>query len=95
MLPLASASLLVHPSWRTRAIQGGLALSDAASAALTVGALAPFYSDRDVTPFDRYPLNSYLVHDPEVDLDEWRLSVTGSSEELASTVSTSFARCRV
>jgi DMSO/TMAO reductase YedYZ molybdopterin-dependent catalytic subunit len=77
MLPLASASLLVHPSWRDRAIQGGLALSDAASAALTVGALAPVYSDRDVTPFDRYPLNSYLVDDPEVDLDEWRLSVTG------------------
>lgn len=35
------------------------------------------FSDRDVTPLERYPLNSYLTHDPEVDLDEWRLSVSG------------------
>src|SRR5262245_9095289 len=52
MLPLASAALLLDPSCRARAIRGGLALSDAASAALNAGALAPTYLDREVTPFD-------------------------------------------
>jgi DMSO/TMAO reductase YedYZ molybdopterin-dependent catalytic subunit len=35
------------------------------------------FADREVTPFERYPLNSYLTHDPEIDLDDWRLSITG------------------
>ena len=30
-----------------------------------------------MTPFDRFPLNSYLVHDPEIDLDDWRLEISG------------------
>ena len=30
-----------------------------------------------VTPLERFPLNSYLVDDPEVDLDAWRLEVSG------------------
>jgi len=77
MLPLAGAALLIDPGWRARAITSGLALSDSASAALNLGADAPVYSDREVTPFERYPLNSYLTHDPEVDLDEWRLRVDG------------------
>jgi DMSO/TMAO reductase YedYZ molybdopterin-dependent catalytic subunit len=78
MLPLASAALLINPAWRRDAIEGGLALSDAASSILFNGSrLAPVFSDRDVTAFERYPLNSYLTHDPEIDLAEWRLEVSG------------------
>jgi DMSO/TMAO reductase YedYZ molybdopterin-dependent catalytic subunit len=78
MLPLASAALLINPTWRREAIEGGLALSDTAAAMVFSGArLAPVFSDREVTPIERYPLNSYLTHDPEVDLDEWRLKVSG------------------
>ena len=78
MLPLASAALLINPTWRRQAIEGGLALSDVASATLFNGNhLAPVFADHEVTPFERYPLNSYLTHDPEVDLDEWRLRVSG------------------
>src|SRR5262245_5498801 len=77
MLPLAGAALLIDPSWRARAIRSGLALSDRASAMLDPMGLAPTYSDRDVTPIERYPLNSYLTHEPEIDLDEWRLTVDG------------------
>lgn len=39
--------------------------------------LAPTFSDSEVTLFDRFPLNSYLVHDPEIDLDDWRLEISG------------------
>jgi DMSO/TMAO reductase YedYZ molybdopterin-dependent catalytic subunit len=78
MLPLASAALLLNPNWRRDAIERGLALSDVASATVFNGPhLAPLFADHEVTPFERYPLNSYLTHDPEVDLDDWRLDVSG------------------
>lgn len=78
MLPLAGAAVLLHPSWRSRAIEHGLALSDAASEWMFDQARrAQTFSDGEVTPFDRFPLNSYLVDDPEIDLDDWRLEVSG------------------
>ena len=78
MLPLAGAAVLLHPSGRSRAIEQGLSLSDAASEWMFDPArLAPMFTDAEVTPFDRFPLNSYLVHDPEIDLDGWRLTVSG------------------
>ena len=78
MAPLAGVGLMLSPHVRERAIQEGLALADRASAA-AFGAtrLAPVYADRDVTPLDRFPLNSYLVDDPEVDVASWRLDVSG------------------
>src|SRR4029078_5906793 len=78
MLPLASAALLLNPTWRRDAIEGGLALSHVASATVFNGShLAPVFADDAVTPFEHYPLNSYLTHDPEVDLEDWRLEVSG------------------
>jgi DMSO/TMAO reductase YedYZ molybdopterin-dependent catalytic subunit len=78
MLPLAGAAVLLHPTWRSRALEQGLALSDATSAWMFDPSLrAPTHADAEVTPFDRFPLNSYLVHDPEIDVDEWRLDVSG------------------
>jgi DMSO/TMAO reductase YedYZ molybdopterin-dependent catalytic subunit len=78
MLPVAGAAVLLHPSWRSRAIARGLALSDAISEWTFDPRLpAPTFSDAEVTPFDRFPLNSYLVHDPEIDLDDWRLEISG------------------
>jgi DMSO/TMAO reductase YedYZ molybdopterin-dependent catalytic subunit len=78
MLPLAGAAMLLHPSWRSRALEHGLALSDSVSAwTFDSRLLAPTYADAEVTPFERFPLNSYLVHDPEIDLEEWRLEVSG------------------
>lgn len=78
MLPLAGAAVLLHPSWRSRAIARGLAVSDAISEwTFDPRVAAPTYSDAEVTPFDRFPLNSYLVDDPEIDLDAWRLEVSG------------------
>jgi DMSO/TMAO reductase YedYZ molybdopterin-dependent catalytic subunit len=78
MLPLAGAAMLFHPTWRARAVETGLALSDAASAwTFDPTLMAPTYRDDEVTPFDRFPLNSYLTDDPEIDLDDWRLEVSG------------------
>ena len=79
MAPLAAAGLLLTERGRTWVVRSGLSLSDHAS---TVGFrsthLAPTFDGRDVTPLERFPFNSYLVDDPEVDLDEWRLEVSGA-----------------
>lgn len=78
MTPLAAAGLLLNASARDRIVGGGQELADRISAvAFQPAHLAPVFADRDVTPFERYPLNSYLVDDPDVDLDGWRLSVSG------------------
>ena len=78
MAPLLGAGVLLVPSGRRAVIEGGLALSDrAATASFRSSHLAPAYTDADVTPLDRFPLNSYLAHDPELNLDRWRLLVEG------------------
>ena len=78
MAPLLGAGVLLLPSGRRAVVEGGLALSDrAAAASFRTSHLAPVYTDADVTPLDRFPLNSYLAHDPELNLDRWRLLVEG------------------
>jgi DMSO/TMAO reductase YedYZ molybdopterin-dependent catalytic subunit len=78
MLPLAGAAILLEPRARSWAIQKGLAVGDTVSAAaFNPARLAPTFADADLTPLDRFPLNSYLVHDPEIELEAWRLSVSG------------------
>jgi len=78
MTPLAAAGLLLNARSREWLVGSGLELGDRASAlAFRSTHLAPVFAVRDVTPYERFPLNSYLVDDPEVDLDGWRLSVSG------------------
>lgn len=78
MTPLAAAGLLLSEGARSWITGNGVALSDAASGLLfRTGHLAPTFGDHQVTPLERFPLNSYLVDDPEVDLATWRLEVSG------------------
>lgn len=78
MLPLAAAGLLFTDRGRTTILRAGLAASDRAGD-LTFRSthLAQTFDDRDVTPLERFPVNAYLVADPEIDLDDWRLEVSG------------------
>jgi DMSO/TMAO reductase YedYZ molybdopterin-dependent catalytic subunit len=82
LLKLSPALLLgafAVPSWSDRLLDAGVALSDRASGALfRRGHLAQTFADADVVPFDRFPYNFYDVVDPEVDLDSWRLQVSGA-----------------
>ena len=53
-------------------------MTDAASAlTFRPSVLAPTFADKDVTPFHDFPINSYLTGDFEVNLDTWRLDVSG------------------
>jgi DMSO/TMAO reductase YedYZ molybdopterin-dependent catalytic subunit len=78
MTPLAAAGVLFSERARNWITGKGVELSDSASGLLFRSAhLAPTYGNHELTPLERYPLNSYLVHDPDVDLDTWRLDVSG------------------
>ena len=78
MVPLAAAGLLLTERGRSWVVRSGLSLGDRASAlAFRSTHLAPTFDDREVTPLDRFPLNSYLADDPGVDLEAWRLDISG------------------
>src|SRR5262245_58880211 len=78
MLPLAAAGVLLTDRGRRALLDAGLTLNDRVRRVLFRSShLAPTFADRDVTPLDRFPVNSYLVDDPEIDLDAWRLRVSG------------------
>jgi DMSO/TMAO reductase YedYZ molybdopterin-dependent catalytic subunit len=78
MTPLLGASALFFPGGREWIVKRGLALADAASGATFRSQhLAPTFRDTALTALDRFPFNSYLVDDPGVDLDTWKLTVEG------------------
>src|SRR5262245_46065290 len=93
MAPMAAAGALLHPAALDWALRSGLTLSDGVSE-LTFRStvLAPTFGDREVTPLDRYPINSYLAGDPEVDLDEWRLEVSGLAQRAGDYTLDDFRR---
>ena len=79
LAPLALGAGLLVPPWRRRLLELGLAATDrAAAAAFDPARLAPTFADSEVAPIERFPFNSYLVDDPEVDLESWRLVVEGA-----------------
>lgn len=76
--PLLLLAGFAVPEWRDRGLTEGLAFADwAASKWFRPGHLAPTYADAELTPFAAFPLNTYDVDDPQVDLDAWTLDVSG------------------
>ncbi len=82
LLKLSPALLLgafAVPAWQDRLLEGGVRLSDTASAWLFRRQhRAPTYADAEVVPFERFPYNYFDVVDPDVDLTAWTLKVSGA-----------------
>jgi DMSO/TMAO reductase YedYZ molybdopterin-dependent catalytic subunit len=77
--PVLLLGAFAMPSLQEPLLRRGVALSDAASAALYRRThLAQVFPDTDVVPFDKFPYNYYDVVDPGVDLDTWSLRVGGA-----------------
>ena len=77
MLPLAALGAIAIPSVNEKLIKRGLALSDrVAEQFFRQQQLAPTFSDREVTAFEKFPLNSYSAYEAE-DLANWKLIVEG------------------
>ena len=82
LTPLVALGAFAIPKLQTPLLKAGLDFSDWVSAAIFRGRhLAPTFSDTELTPFNRFPINDYDVDDPGVDLEHWRLRVDGAVQK--------------
>jgi DMSO/TMAO reductase YedYZ molybdopterin-dependent catalytic subunit len=78
LTPLLALGALAAPSIQDRCLRAGLRWSDAASR-FTLGARreTETFPHSALTPLERFPYNTYDVHEPEIDLANWTLTVEG------------------
>src|SRR6266516_7182942 len=85
LTPVIALGAFAIPGVQSHLLKAGRGFSEWASASLfRSGHLAPTFADSDVTPFAKFPLNTYDVDDPEIDLSNWNLSVSGAVEKPGS-----------
>jgi DMSO/TMAO reductase YedYZ molybdopterin-dependent catalytic subunit len=78
LAPILAAGALAVPSFDERILKSGLQAADRAGQAFFSRArLAQTFSDRDVTPVEKFPVNSYSAFNPENGLGSWTLTVEG------------------
>ncbi len=76
--PLVLLGAFAVPRWRDPLLAKGLALTDwAAAKTFRREHLAPIFPDSELTPYERFPVNTYDTDDPGVDLENWALTVDG------------------
>jgi DMSO/TMAO reductase YedYZ molybdopterin-dependent catalytic subunit len=79
LAPLGLLGAFLVPAWRKPLLERGLAFADRmGGATFRSGHLAPTFADSECLPFARFPYNYYLVKEPPLDLDAWRLEVSGA-----------------
>ena len=82
LTPVIALGAFAIPSLQEPLFKAGLGFSDWASKLLfRSGHLATTFSDRELTPFSKFPINDYDVDDPGVDFDRWTLTVTGAVQK--------------
>jgi DMSO/TMAO reductase YedYZ molybdopterin-dependent catalytic subunit len=82
LTPLIALGVFAIPGLQEQLLKRGLGFSDWASARLfRSGHLATTFSDSDLTPFEKFPINGYDVDDPGVILENWTLTVSGAVEK--------------
>jgi DMSO/TMAO reductase YedYZ molybdopterin-dependent catalytic subunit len=79
LAPLSLLAALLAPDTRQAILRGGLAASGRAGAWLfRPSQLAPTFSESELTPLERFPVNSYSTFEPSAaELSKWRLYVDG------------------
>lgn len=76
--PLLILGAFAIPGVRDPLLTAGVAFSDWASALwFRRNHLAPTFADSELTPLEKFYVNTYDVNDPGVDLVNWTLTVTG------------------
>jgi DMSO/TMAO reductase YedYZ molybdopterin-dependent catalytic subunit len=79
LVPVVALGSFAIPKLQRPLLKAGLKFSDWASARIfRSDHLAPTFAASDITPFDKFPLNSYEVDNPGIDLGKWVLKVTGA-----------------
>lgn len=76
--PVLALGAFAVPRVQDLLLKKGLGFSDWMSARLfRSGHLAPTFSDSELTPFEKFPINDYDVDDPGVIFENWSLTVSG------------------
>jgi DMSO/TMAO reductase YedYZ molybdopterin-dependent catalytic subunit len=82
LTPIVALGAFAVPRLQAPLLKAGLGFSDWASDLLFRRRhLAPTFSDAEVAPFDKFPINDYDVDDPGVDFDQWSLTVAGAVQK--------------
>jgi DMSO/TMAO reductase YedYZ molybdopterin-dependent catalytic subunit len=82
LAPIIALGAFALPSLQEVLLKKGLAFSDWASARLfRQDHLAPTFTDSELTPFERFPINDYDVDDPGVIFENWNLTVSGAVQK--------------
>src|SRR6202142_4105062 len=82
LTPMLALGAFAIPALQKPLLKTGLDFSDWASGKLfRSGHLAPTFTDSELTPFDKFPINGYDVEDPGVDFDKWNLTVAGAVQK--------------
>jgi DMSO/TMAO reductase YedYZ molybdopterin-dependent catalytic subunit len=82
LAPVLAVGAFAIPKLQEPLLKAGLGLSDWASARLfRSGHLATTFSDGELTPFEKFPINGYDVEDPGVDFEKWTLTVAGAVQK--------------
>src|SRR6266496_3972061 len=77
--PVLALGAFAIPKLQAPLLKKGLGFSDWAAALLfRQGHLVATFSDAEVAPFEKFPINGYDVDDPGVDFATWTLSVGGA-----------------
>jgi len=78
LAPVAVLGVFAFPNASDWLVTKGVGFSDwAAGALFRREHLAQTYANSAVVPFEKFPYNGYDVLDPEVDLENWTLTVEG------------------
>jgi len=82
IVPVVALGVFAIPKVQAPLLKAGLGFSDWVSARLFRSShLAPTFSNSDLTPFNKFPINDYDVDDPEVDFEKWNLTVGGAVQK--------------
>jgi DMSO/TMAO reductase YedYZ molybdopterin-dependent catalytic subunit len=82
LAPVLALGAFAIPRLQESLLKAGVGFSDWASGkGFRHSHLAPTFADSSVTPFDKFPINGYDVDDPEVDLENWTLTVGGAVQK--------------
>ena len=78
LTPLIAIGAVAIPGFGEKLIKSGLTLSDsAAEKFFNDQRRAQTFSNREVTPLEKFPINRYSDYDPANDLANWKLTVEG------------------
>jgi DMSO/TMAO reductase YedYZ molybdopterin-dependent catalytic subunit len=82
VVPVIALGAFAIPAFQESLLKKGLATSDWISARMfRSGHLATTFSDADLTPFEKFPINGYDVDDPGVIFESWTLTVSGAVQK--------------